>query len=118
MDAKHNLELALQKLQQPKQKQPDEKMDPQDPDNGENEEYPQNKGNRPQPNGPDRQHEDTQNNRKDPVKMQPKPPIQREGSIALEQAEKILDAVRNQELEQQRKRLESLSRRKTDQRDW
>jgi len=120
MDAKHNLELALQKLQQQeqKQKQSDENRDGKNPDDPKNKQSPKSKGERPQPNGEDNKQADTQNDRKDLEKMKPDAPVQREGSMTREQAEQILDAARNQELDEQRKKVESLSRSKTDKRDW
>jgi len=121
-DAKHNLELALQKLQQQQkeqsQKQSNENRDRQNPDDRENKQSPKSKGNQPQPNGEEDKQADTQNDRKDPEKMKPDAPVRREGSMTKEQAEQILDAVRNQELDEQRKKVESLSRSKTGKRDW
>jgi Ca-activated chloride channel homolog len=119
-DAKHNLELALQKIQQQDQdqNQSNEKRDRQNPEGRENKQSPKSKGDQPQPNGEEDKQADAQNDRKDPEKMKPDAPVRREGSMTKEQAEQILDAVRNQELDEQRKKVESLSRSKTDKRDW
>jgi hypothetical protein len=42
----------------------------------------------------------------------------REGSISKEQALQILDALLNQEREQQRKMLEGRAERKANEKDW
>jgi Ca-activated chloride channel family protein len=117
-DAKHNLELALEKLKQQEQKQQDSSRDRKNSGDQDEQKPGKSKENQPQPESRNGENPDTQKNQKAPAKMQPGTPSQREGSITREQAQKILDAVRNQELEQQRKLMEARSRPKTNKRDW
>jgi Ca-activated chloride channel family protein len=118
-DAKHNLELALEKLQeQQQQKQSDSSKEQKDSRDQEKNRPKENKGDQAKPKEQNREQAQNPDNRQEPAKMQPNTPTEREGSMTSEQAEKILDAVRNQELEQQRKLMESRSRPKTNKRDW
>jgi Ca-activated chloride channel family protein len=117
-DAKHNLELALEKLKQQEQKQQDSSRDRKNSGDQDKQKPGKGKENQPKPKNRNGENPDTQNNQKAPAKMQPDTPSRREGSITKDQAQKILDAVRNQELEQQRKLMESRSRSKTNKRDW
>lgn len=118
MDAKHNLELALQKLKQQEQKQQDQTRDPEDAADQKEQRSKESRGEQNQAEGQNRKRADAQNDREKPAKMKPDPPVPREGSITREQAQQILDAVRNQELDQQRKLMESRSRPRNDKRDW
>lgn len=117
-DAKHNLELALQKLQEQEQKQSDPNEDQQDSKDQEEDQSEENKGDQQQPNGQDRKPSDNQSNQEDASKMQPDTPDRREGSMTEEQAQKILDAMQNQELEQQRRKMESYSSPNNGGQDW
>jgi len=113
-DAKHNLELALLELkQQEQQKKEDNQKQKEQKGSG------QDKKQR-QPRQPD-QDEGGQGSRKeqqDQAKDQANEPAQREGSMTREQALQLLNAVQNQELEQQRKLLERRSKEKPNARDW
>jgi Ca-activated chloride channel family protein len=117
-DAKHNLELALEKLKQQQQKQQDSSRDRNNSGDQDEQKPGKSKENQPQLKSRNEENPDTQDNQKVPAKMQPDTPSRREGSITREQAQKILDAARNQELEQQRKLMEARSRPKTNKRDW
>ncbi|MBN2319098.1 MAG: tetratricopeptide repeat protein [Acidobacteria bacterium] len=118
-DAKHNLELALQKLrEQEKKQQQDANRDRNNPDDQKDPESNENKGEQSQQNEQERKRPETQNNQDKPAKMKPEPTVPREGSITREQARQILDAMRNQELDQQRKLMESRSRPRSNERDW
>lgn len=121
-DAKHNLELALKKLQeqqqQKQQKQSDSSKEQQDSRDQEKNQPKENKGEQAKPKEQNRGQAQNPENQQEPAKMQPNTPVEREGSMTREQAEKILDAVQNQELEQQRELMESQSRPKTNKRDW
>ena len=107
-EAKHNLELALRKLeehQQPSQGQQENK--PQNPESpGLNQ-----KPDQPRPQNqekPGQQPADPQSGSGD----------RREGGISRERALQILDALQNQELMEQRRLLEGQVRRKATGRDW
>jgi Ca-activated chloride channel family protein len=116
-DAKHNLELALKKLkqQQSQSNSNQKKQGAKDPDQSQASSGKD--GGQPQPK--DARNESGSRKEQDrPLKQQTLQQIQREGSMNKEQAAQILDAVRNQELEQQRKLLESRARRKTNEKDW
>jgi len=115
-DAKHNLELALKKLQQQKQQQQqqsgqNQNKDEQDkplPDQGKDQKPPPDSGN-------------SQDNQEDPNKpVQPKSTRgeQGNGQFSKERALQILDALENQELTEQRKLLKQGVRRKVPGRDW
>ncbi len=53
-----------------------------------------------------------------PANPQTTQATQRDGTLTREQAVQILDALKNQELAEQRRLLEQRARRKTNQRDW
>jgi Ca-activated chloride channel homolog len=118
-DAKHNLELALMKLKQQQQKQSDKNQNKQNSDKSKQDPSSGGKdGGQQKP----QQNEQTQSadkkSRDQQQKSQRPQEAQREGSISKEQAAQILDALQNQELEQQRKLLEGRARRKTTEKDW
>jgi len=118
MDAKHNLELALQKLQEQKQQKQDEKKNQKNTGDQSERQSRENEGKQSTANEQNRKQADTRNDQENQAKMKPAPPVSREGSITREQAQQILDAMRNQELDQQRKLLESRSRPSSNKRDW
>ena len=121
-DAKHNLELALQKLQeqqqQKEQQQSDSAKQRQDSGDQEKNQPEESEGIQAKPKEPNRAQTQNPDNQKASSKMQPDKRIEREGSMTREQAEKILDAIQNQELEQQRKKAEILPRGNSHKRDW
>lgn len=116
-DAKHNLELALKKTQEQQKQQKQ-----------------QGEGNGQQNQQQDRQQPNPQDNRQAQSNQQPSPSEtqernkpanpqstqadRREGSFSKEQALQILDALQNQELVDQKKRLERAERRKAGGKDW
>ena len=115
-DAKHNLELALKKLEQQKQQQQQqsrqnqnkEEQDKPVPDQGKDQMPPPESGN-------------SQDNQEDPNKpVQPKSTRGAQGNtqFSKERALQILDALENQELTEQRKLLKQGARRKVPGRDW
>ena len=110
-DAKHNLELALLKQQEPQKKENNQKQQDQKDSGRNGQQQPrrpnQDKGSQGSPKQQQDQSEDLA-----------KKPAQREGSMTREQAMQLLDAVQNQELEQQRKLLESRARERSNARDW
>ncbi len=117
-DAKHNLELAWKRLQERKQKSSgnEQKQDQQkNADNRENQ--------RQERGGPETKDNnkarDSQGKRDQQQAYQPPQQAeQREGSISKEQALQMLDAMKNQELAEQRKLLERQERRKAVGKDW
>lgn len=117
-DAKHNLELALRKLKQQEQKQQNENRDRRNPSEQKDSQSKENERESSQSNQQNKKQADTRNDQGKPVKMKPEPTVPREGSITREQAQQILDAMRNQELDQQRNLMKSRSRSRTNERDW
>jgi len=117
-DAKHNLELALRKLKEQQQKQQDGNQDQKDKDSQKDRQSDEKEGEQDRSNEQDNKQADTQNDPENQAKMKPEPAVPREGSMTREQARQILDAMRNQELDQQRKLMESRSRPASNERDW
>jgi Ca-activated chloride channel family protein len=118
-DAKHNLELALRKLKELQQKQKqDANREQKKQSDQKDTESKENKGEQTQPNRQEQKSSGTENDEENPAKMKPEPAVSRDGSITREQAQQILDAVRNQEIDQQRKLIESRSRSRGNERDW
>ena len=117
-DAKHNLELALLKLKEQKtgtgQKQkdsdPSEKGKQDKSSTGKDSEQPESQ--KPQNEKGSQRDQDSSAGRPESRK------VQHPGSLTREQATQILDAVRAQELEQQRRLLETLARRRAAGKDW
>ncbi len=115
-DAKHNLELALKKTQEQKQQkqqgegggQQNQQQDRQQPNPQDNRQAQSN----PQPSPSDTQE------RNKPANPQSTQADRREGSFSKEQALQILDALQNQELVDQKKRLERAEKRKAGGKDW
>ena len=116
-DAKHNLELALRKLKEQEQKQDANREEKKQSDQKDTESK-ENKGEQSQPKSQERKSSGTESDQEKPAKMKPEPAVPREGSMTREQAQQILDAVRNQEIDQQRKLIESRSRPQGNERDW
>lgn len=116
-DAKHNLELALKKTreQQKQQKQQGEGNGGQDRQQDRRQPSPQDKKQEranQQPSPSEAQE------RNKPANPQSTQADRREGSFSREQALQILDALQNQELVDQKKRLERVERRKAVGKDW
>jgi Ca-activated chloride channel homolog len=114
-DAKHNLELALRKDQQ-QQKQQGEG------DGQQNQQPDRNK--QPAPQDKQQARSDQQprpseaQERNKPANPQRTQSDRREGGFSKEQALQILDALQNQEVVDQKKRLERIERRKATGKDW
>lgn len=121
MDAKHNLELALKRMQEQKQEQPkgqgqapDQGPDRQKPEGGQKEEKGKNE---PHPPGKQGQTPESQTDR-NPANPQSSGTAKRESVFSKERALQILDAMQNQELAEQRRLLEHQARKKATGRDW
>ena len=117
MDAKHNLEMALMKLKQQQQKQPNSNQKQQNSANSNQDQSSAGKEN-PQQAPKDRNESGSKKDQNSQARQQTDPEVQREGSISKEQAAQILDAARSQELEQQLKLLESRARQRAHGKDW
>ncbi|MBN2244182.1 MAG: tetratricopeptide repeat protein [Acidobacteria bacterium] len=118
-DAKHNLELALRKLQEEEQKQrQDANRDQKNPPDQKEPQASENEEGRSQPGEQDSDSSGNRNNQEEPAEMKPENAVPREDSMTREQAERILDAVRNQELDEQRRLIESRSMKRSGERDW
>ena len=103
-DAKYNLELALMNLEKPKQKGSQNQSS---------------SGKKPQPQQSS-QDKNSSGNPKENAQAKPQASqaLQREDSITKDQAIQLLDAVKNQELKEQRKLLETRAAEKARGRDW
>ena len=115
-DAKHNLELALKKMQR---QQGGEGSRNGQPDRKGKEQPEQKQENQPQeqkePAGSPESHRQEAGEGTDG--RTPKPD-RRDGSLSKDQALQILDALQNQELADQKKRLHQLERRRNPGKDW
>jgi Ca-activated chloride channel family protein len=100
MDAKHNLELALLKLKQQEQQNSDQ--------------------NRKQKNTKDSKENQSQKERDTQRGTQSPPPLsnRQQESLSRERALQLLDAMKNQEKEEQRKLLEHRARSASGAKDW
>jgi len=115
-DAKHNLELALLKLSQQEQQKTENNQQQGNTKDSNEKSGGQDARQRQQSN----QNQGSQESRKEQqnqVKTQETKSAQRAGSMTREQALQLLDAVQNQELEQQRKLLEGRATEKTNEKD-
>jgi Ca-activated chloride channel family protein len=118
-DAKHNLELALKKIEEQKQQQPQQNQDQNQgpeqkkPEGGQKEDKSKN-----EPKPPDKQGQPPGQKEQKPAHPQASKTERPEGIFSRERALQILDALQNQELAEQRKLLEIQARRKTTGRDW
>jgi hypothetical protein len=118
-DAKHNLELALSKLKEQQQSAANQK--PKNSDNSKQDESSSGKNGQQQRQQSEQEGQNKSGGNKDQAesaRQQESSKVQRPGSVSKEQAAQILDAVRAQELEQQRKLLEMRARRKSNGKDW
>lgn len=120
-DAKHNLELALKKLQEQKQmgQGQDQNRQQQNKDqSGQNQQRSQDDSKSPSDKENRQQSSADQKERDRQANPQTAQADRREGSIDKERALQILDALQNQELAEQRKLLERQARRKATGKDW
>jgi Ca-activated chloride channel homolog len=115
-DAKHNLELALKKMEEQKQSSPSNN---QQDNKQQQDQSKQNQEKKSQQQAADQQQQ--QNKSEDQNKAaspQSTSAEQKEGLLSKERALQILDALQSQELAEQQKLLERRARQKTNQRDW
>jgi Ca-activated chloride channel homolog len=122
-EAKHNLELALRRLQQQKSQSSaggGPQQDKQQQDQRQRQQG-QSAGNKPkeQPEKQEnKQQGQDQENQEQPANPRATQGEGREGGLNKERALQILDALQNQELADQRKMLERQARRKAIGKDW
>lgn len=126
LDAKHNLELALQALEQQQSEQGDDQETPDGENEGEQEQSPSPGAEQPpedeQPSE-DQQQSPSQDPEGQPEPQQdrqrPLPNFEDQPNMTAEQAAEILEAVENLEREQrQQQAAERLNARQTGDRDW
>jgi Ca-activated chloride channel homolog len=117
-EAKHNLELALRKLKQQEQKQSSAGQKQPNSGNTSPEQPSTGKEGLKPPSKQDQERAGKENQKAEPPKPQPGQTNPRAGSISKDKAEQILDAVQNQEREQQRQLLENRARQRTNEKDW
>jgi Ca-activated chloride channel homolog len=119
-DAKHNLELALMKLKEQKQEQDSKKNS----DSGKQDKAGQNQnpsGNKDRQEPQNQKRENGGQDRKEQneaAKQDMAQAPRREGTVGKDRALQILDAVQNQEMEEQRKLLEQRARQQAGGKDW
>ena len=116
-DAKHNLELALLKIKQQQQESKknqkgQEKQDSKDPNKDQSS---KGKDSRPQKPEKDTGGSGAQNKEMNPRENRPAPS---EGSLTKERAMQLLEAVKNQEIEEQRKLMARRARERAGGKDW
>lgn len=128
-DAKHNLELALRKLQEQKQKK-EQQGDGQPGDQDRTKSGPAEDSRESAAREQDSDPKSRQQNETGADRPPPPPKEQqsanartaeaqkKDGSFSRERAIQILDALQNQEIEEQRKRLERQARKKATGKDW
>jgi Ca-activated chloride channel homolog len=119
-DAKHNLELALMKLKEQKQEQESKKdsSSKQDQNSSQNQNPSGNKD-RPEPQNQKRENAgQNQKEQNEPAKQDVAQAPRREGTVGKDRALQILDAVQNQETDEQRKILERRARQQAGGKDW
>jgi len=119
-EAKHNLELALNKIDEQQQMGQDknQQSDRENPEESQDQQQgPGDSSDSPEENQQSPQsREDQEQN--EPANPQSSQPEHQEGSLTKEQALQILDALQNQELAEQRKLLQRRARRKARGWDW
>jgi Ca-activated chloride channel homolog len=117
-DAKHNLELALLKLKQQEQDNKQKNQKQQDSKDSNKDKPSGGKDSQAQPPQKDRNDSGNKGEQKENEKHQQSQSSQREGSLTRDQALRLLDAVQNQELKEQRQLLENRAREKARGKDW
>ncbi len=113
-DAKHNLELALKKLEE----QSGSSQQPTSQPSDSPEQNKQQGGGSRDPDRENQQSPQSADEQKRPANPEAGQPQSRKEGFSKERALQILDALQNQELAEQRKRIERLMRRKSAGRDW
>ena len=117
-DAKHNLELALLKLKAQQESKSQKEKESENSKQGKQDKSSAGR-NSEQPHTQKPQNENgSQGDQNGSAGQQQPQKAPHPGFLTREQAAQILDAVRAQEIEQQRKLLETLARRRANGKDW
>jgi len=117
-DAKHNLELALLKLKQQEQEKSEknrQQRDSKDQNKSKSSNDQQAQAQQPKPDKSGEGHQKDQDQKPQP---QADRSAQRDESMSKERALQLLEAVQNQELEEQRKLLERRAKERANGKDW
>lgn len=118
-DAKYNLEMALQKMKQQKQMGASKDQKDNSQQSQESKENQQSASNESQQQDKQKQQASPQQqDQNKPANPQATQAERRDESLSKERALQILDAMKNQEVAEQRKLLERKARRKSNARDW
>lgn len=117
-DAKYNLEMALQKMKQQKKMGAGEDQKDNSQQSQESKENQQSARNESQQQDRQKQSSPQQQDQNKPANPQATQAEQRDESLSKERALQILDALKNQEVAEQRKLLERKARRRPNARDW
>jgi Ca-activated chloride channel homolog len=117
-EAKHNLELAILKMKQPESKPQDGNSKQNQGDSRQDSSGNNKKDDKQQANNNKRDNSGSPKDQNESMKSPTSPNAPREGSISKEQALQILDALKNRELEDQRKLLERRAAQQTNKKDW
>jgi Ca-activated chloride channel homolog len=116
-DAKHNLELALTKLRE-QERQKSGKNREQNSKDANKDNSKNDKDARQQPSNQNRNEPGGQKEPKPSTSPQETRPAGRDESMTRDRAMQLLDAMQNQEMEEQRKLLERRAREKANGKDW
>jgi Ca-activated chloride channel homolog len=115
-DAKHNLELALKKMDEQRQSASSRS---QENSQQQEDKSQKDQGDQPQqPSGNQNQQAQKPEDQNKPAEPRATSAEQQEGSFSKERALQILDALQSQEFAEQRKLMERRARQKTGARDW
>jgi Ca-activated chloride channel homolog len=117
-DAKHNLELALMKLKQQEQQKQESKQSKSENGKQENSSAQTGKDDRQKQQGQKQAGAEQQKEQNKPEKQDMAQTPRREGALSKERALQILNAVQNQEMEEQRKLLERRAQQHANGKDW
>jgi len=120
-DAKYNLELAMKKMQEQQKQQSEGKKDNDKDQNKQDSKEDQQKSGAQSEKQKKEQQSSAGNEQKQQNKSEKPPPQQADrstNSLSKERALQILDALRDQELADQRKLLERQARHKATGKDW
>ncbi len=117
-DAKHNLELALLKLKQQDQEKAQKSQQPRDSKDQNRNKSSNDKQAQSQQPDQGKGSQERQKEQDQELQRQAGRPSQSDESMSKERALQLLDAVQNQELEEQRKLLERSARERANGRDW
>jgi len=118
-DAKHNLELALMKLKQQAQENSEKNQKDQKNQNSKDSDKEKSSGGKDtRPQQPDEKKDATGDRQNEQMSSQANRAQHREGSLSKERALQLLEAMQNQELEEQRRLLAKRTKERAGGKDW